>query len=69
VEAAGAALVITDACLDGVRLEEAVGKLLEADTNRRMSEAALRLARPDAADRIADVVVELVAAPAAKHHD
>lgn len=69
VEAAGAALVVPDGELTPARLEEAVTQLLDADTNRRMKEAALRLARPDAAVRIADVVVELVAAPSAKHDD
>ena len=66
VEAAGAALVISDAELTPAALTEAVSRLLDADTNRRMKEAALRLARPDAAVRIADVVVELVAAAPAK---
>jgi UDP-N-acetylglucosamine--N-acetylmuramyl-(pentapeptide) pyrophosphoryl-undecaprenol N-acetylglucosamine transferase len=69
VEAAGAALHIADAELDGERLTGAVATLLEPETNQTMREAALRLARPDAAVRIADVVVELVAAPAASHHD
>ncbi len=55
--------------LDADRLTDAVDSLLDARRNGRMREAALRLARPDAADRIADVVVELVAAPAAGHHD
>ncbi len=69
VEAAGAALCVADGELDGERLAAAVDRLLDVENNRRMKEAALRLARPDAADRIADVVVELVAAPAALHHD
>ena len=66
VEAAGAALVIADAELTPATLNEAVSRLLDANTNSRMKEAALRLARPDAAVRIADVVVELVAAAPAK---
>ncbi len=65
----GAALYIPDAELDENRLAEAVSTLLDADTNRRMRAAALRLARPDAADRIADVVVELVAAHAERGHE
>jgi UDP-N-acetylglucosamine--N-acetylmuramyl-(pentapeptide) pyrophosphoryl-undecaprenol N-acetylglucosamine transferase len=62
VEAAGAAMVIADDDLDATRLAETVARLLEPETNRRMKEAALSLARPDAAVRIADVVVELAAA-------
>jgi UDP-N-acetylglucosamine--N-acetylmuramyl-(pentapeptide) pyrophosphoryl-undecaprenol N-acetylglucosamine transferase len=68
VEAAGAALVAADADLNGDRLAEAVAILLDPETNRSMRGAALRLARPDAADRIADVVVELVAAAGGTHH-
>jgi UDP-N-acetylglucosamine--N-acetylmuramyl-(pentapeptide) pyrophosphoryl-undecaprenol N-acetylglucosamine transferase len=64
VAAEGAALFIRDADLDAQKLAEAVQTLLEPDVNKRMREAALRLARPDAADRIADVIVELVAARA-----
>jgi len=57
----GAALMVPDAELDGARLAEAVSTLLDPQVNARMREAALCLARPDAADRIADVVVKLVA--------
>jgi UDP-N-acetylglucosamine--N-acetylmuramyl-(pentapeptide) pyrophosphoryl-undecaprenol N-acetylglucosamine transferase len=54
----GAAVVIPDAELDGERLRREVTSLLgDPPRLRRMSEAARRLARPDAADRIADVVV------------
>jgi UDP-N-acetylglucosamine--N-acetylmuramyl-(pentapeptide) pyrophosphoryl-undecaprenol N-acetylglucosamine transferase len=66
---AGAALTVTDADLDPDRLAEAVALLLDPKVNSRMREAALRLARPDAAVRIADVVVQLVVALAARHHD
>jgi UDP-N-acetylglucosamine--N-acetylmuramyl-(pentapeptide) pyrophosphoryl-undecaprenol N-acetylglucosamine transferase len=66
---AGAALMLADAELDAARLAEAVFSLLDSETNGRMRRAALGLARPDAAVRIADVVVELVAARSAKHHD
>ena len=69
VEAEGAALVIADADLDAERLASAVATLLDPEVNQRMRAAALRLARPDAADRIADVVVELVAARAERGHD
>ena len=69
VAAEGAALTIPDAELDAGRLAEAVAALLDPEVNRRMRAAALRLARPDAADRIADVVVELVAARAGRAHD
>lgn len=69
VEAAGAALVLPDREMDGGRLAQAVALLLEPATNSRMRQAALRLARPDAAIRIADVVVELAAASSARHHD
>lgn len=65
----GAALMVADAELDPARLTAAVSTLLDPQVNARMREAAFRLARPDAADRIADVVVELVAPSAGKHHD
>jgi UDP-N-acetylglucosamine--N-acetylmuramyl-(pentapeptide) pyrophosphoryl-undecaprenol N-acetylglucosamine transferase len=65
----GAALMVPDAELDGARLAEAVSTLLDPQMNARMREAALRLARPDAADRIADVIVELVASSTGRHHD
>ena len=66
---AGAALTIADSNLDASRLEEAVARLLEPETNRAMRKAALSLARPDAATGIADVVVELVTSRSAKDHD
>jgi UDP-N-acetylglucosamine--N-acetylmuramyl-(pentapeptide) pyrophosphoryl-undecaprenol N-acetylglucosamine transferase len=66
VVAQGAALTLSDADLDAKRLTEAVETLLDPPTNQRMREAALKLARPDAADRIAEVVVELVAASGRK---
>jgi UDP-N-acetylglucosamine--N-acetylmuramyl-(pentapeptide) pyrophosphoryl-undecaprenol N-acetylglucosamine transferase len=69
VAAEGAALTIPDSELDASRLTAAVETLLDPEVNRRMRAAALRLARPDAADRIADVVVELVAARAERGHD
>ncbi len=66
---AGAALTMADGELDPQRLTEAVTTLLDPGVNSRMREAALRLARPDAAVRIADVVVELMARRAGEHHD
>jgi UDP-N-acetylglucosamine--N-acetylmuramyl-(pentapeptide) pyrophosphoryl-undecaprenol N-acetylglucosamine transferase len=69
VAAEGAALSVPDAELDAERLAAAVTTLLDPEVNRRMRAAALRLARPDAADRIADIVVELVAARAERGHD
>ena len=69
VAEAGAALMITDADLTAKDLAEAVATLLDPHTNRRMSEDALRLARPDAAVRIADVVVELIARRTGEHYD
>jgi UDP-N-acetylglucosamine--N-acetylmuramyl-(pentapeptide) pyrophosphoryl-undecaprenol N-acetylglucosamine transferase len=57
---AGAALVIENAEIDGPRLAQAVAELLVPETNKRMRQAALALAVPDAADRIADVVVKLL---------
>lgn len=62
VAEAGAALLIADADLDAGGLAEAVSSLLDSETSARMRKAALDLARPDAAVRIAEVVVELVAA-------
>jgi UDP-N-acetylglucosamine--N-acetylmuramyl-(pentapeptide) pyrophosphoryl-undecaprenol N-acetylglucosamine transferase len=58
---AGAALVVANAELDKTRVSEAVEELLRPEVNMRMRQAALSLAVPDAADRIADVVVELLA--------
>lgn len=69
VAEAGAALMVADAELDGARLSEAVATLLDPGVNARMRAAAVSLARPDAADRIADVVVELVASSAGRPHD
>jgi UDP-N-acetylglucosamine--N-acetylmuramyl-(pentapeptide) pyrophosphoryl-undecaprenol N-acetylglucosamine transferase len=56
--AARAAVVVPDAELDAGRLRREVeGLLAEPGRLRAMSEAALGLARPDAAERIADEVV------------
>jgi UDP-N-acetylglucosamine--N-acetylmuramyl-(pentapeptide) pyrophosphoryl-undecaprenol N-acetylglucosamine transferase len=62
MERAGAALVIPDAELDGPRLAREVAALLAApQRTAAMSKAARAVARPDAADRIADELLELVA--------
>ncbi|MEA2396738.1 MAG: UDP-N-acetylglucosamine--N-acetylmuramyl-(pentapeptide) pyrophosphoryl-undecaprenol [Thermoleophilaceae bacterium] len=54
----GAAVVVPDSDLTPDRLAAEVGALLTDPTRlRAMSEAAARLARPDAADRIADEVL------------
>jgi UDP-N-acetylglucosamine--N-acetylmuramyl-(pentapeptide) pyrophosphoryl-undecaprenol N-acetylglucosamine transferase len=63
---AGAARFVPDADLDGERLAREVEILLQPDTNRTMAEAARRLARPDAASAIADVIVELADASGGK---
>ncbi len=65
----GAALTVADAELNVERLTTAVSTLLDPDVNARMRQAALGLARPDAASRIADVVVELVGPSTGGHHD
>ncbi|OFV85270.1 MAG: hypothetical protein A2W26_09340 [Acidobacteria bacterium RBG_16_64_8] len=65
----GAALLVADADLDRDSLTRAVETLLDPAVNRRMRAAALRLARPHAASSIADVIVELVAAPGRRNHD
>ena len=69
VAAEGAAFYVPDADMDENTLVEAVNDLLDPDTNQTMRAAALRLARPDAADRIADVVVKLIAARVKRGHD
>jgi UDP-N-acetylglucosamine--N-acetylmuramyl-(pentapeptide) pyrophosphoryl-undecaprenol N-acetylglucosamine transferase len=56
----GAAIVIPDDELDGPRLAREVGALLGSPERlAAMSNAARRLARPDAADRIADATLGL----------
>lgn len=56
----GAAHVAADADLTPDVLAAEVDSILDPPTNERMRAAALRLARPDAASRIADVVVDLI---------
>jgi len=60
MEAEGAAVVVPDGELDGPRLAREVGGLLAApERMRAMAAAARRVARPDAAERIADEILEL----------
>ena len=60
VESGGAAVVVPDDELDGPRLAREVGALLAApDRLRAMQNSAEELARPDAAERIADAVLAL----------
>jgi UDP-N-acetylglucosamine--N-acetylmuramyl-(pentapeptide) pyrophosphoryl-undecaprenol N-acetylglucosamine transferase len=52
--------VVPDSALDGPRLAREVGALLSSPTRvEAMSAAARKLARIDAADRIADAVLRL----------
>jgi UDP-N-acetylglucosamine--N-acetylmuramyl-(pentapeptide) pyrophosphoryl-undecaprenol N-acetylglucosamine transferase len=63
MERAGAAVVVPDVELDGARLAHEVAALL-SDEGRRvaMSRAAREASRPDAAERIADELMELAGA-------
>jgi UDP-N-acetylglucosamine--N-acetylmuramyl-(pentapeptide) pyrophosphoryl-undecaprenol N-acetylglucosamine transferase len=61
MEAAGAAVVVPDAELDGPRLAREVAALLGApQRTTAMAKAARSVARPDAAERIADGILELL---------
>jgi UDP-N-acetylglucosamine--N-acetylmuramyl-(pentapeptide) pyrophosphoryl-undecaprenol N-acetylglucosamine transferase len=61
MERAGAAVVIPDSELDGPRLAREVGGLLAAPQRMaEMSNAAHAVAKPDAAERIADELLRLV---------
>ena len=61
MERAGAAVVIPDAELDGPRLAREVGGLLGAPQRlAEMANAARAVARPDAAERIAEELLRLV---------
>ena len=60
IERAGAAVVVSDAELDGPRLAREVGALLGAPQRMAaMAKAARAVARPDAAERIATELLEL----------
>jgi UDP-N-acetylglucosamine--N-acetylmuramyl-(pentapeptide) pyrophosphoryl-undecaprenol N-acetylglucosamine transferase len=56
----GAARMVADAALSPDVLSREVGFLLDPRINAEMKKAALKLARPDAATRIADLIVELL---------
>jgi UDP-N-acetylglucosamine--N-acetylmuramyl-(pentapeptide) pyrophosphoryl-undecaprenol N-acetylglucosamine transferase len=61
MEKAGAAVVIPDDELDGTRLAREVGALLSAPQRMaEMSNAARAVARPEAAERIADEILSLL---------
>ena len=59
LQAAGAAVMVPDGELDATRMKAELAGLLQPQTLQRMRRAALALARPDAATRIADEIVEL----------
>ncbi len=59
-EAAGAAVVIREVDLDGAALARTITELLaDAGRLRRMGDAARKLAKPDAAARIVDLLFEM----------
>jgi len=66
VAAAGAARMVDDADMNPQRLVEEVQILLDPEVNQSMRDAALGLARPDAATRVAEVIVELIGSRARK---
>lgn len=61
----GAAVVVPDAELDGPRLAREVERVLEPGTRAAMGAKARALARPDAATRIVDEIVQLAGPPRA----
>lgn len=65
----GAARMLADTDLGPERLAQEVEILLNAEVNARMREAALRLAQPDAATRIADVIVQLLSPRRGNTHE
>jgi UDP-N-acetylglucosamine--N-acetylmuramyl-(pentapeptide) pyrophosphoryl-undecaprenol N-acetylglucosamine transferase len=63
LEQGGAAIVVPDSELDGARLRSEVEALLGGGERlRRMAGAARSLARPDAAERVADAILALARA-------
>jgi len=68
VEQAGAALVVLDRDLNGTRLADRIAALAgDPRRRRRMGEAGRRLARPDAAQQIADTAERLLRREGAGH--
>jgi UDP-N-acetylglucosamine--N-acetylmuramyl-(pentapeptide) pyrophosphoryl-undecaprenol N-acetylglucosamine transferase len=65
VAAAGAAVTVPDGECTGPRLTDEVARLLAPGVRERMRVAALALARPDAAFRVADEIVQLAGPPRA----
>lgn len=63
IEAAGAAVVVPDAELNPERLDAELQRLLDPALRGAMREAALSLARPDAASSIAEQIVHLAGPP------
>jgi UDP-N-acetylglucosamine--N-acetylmuramyl-(pentapeptide) pyrophosphoryl-undecaprenol N-acetylglucosamine transferase len=63
LQAEGAAVLVPDAEASGERLAAEVARILEPSTRAAMSERAAALARPDAATRIADEIVQLAGPP------
>lgn len=67
-ERAGAARMLPEQELDGERLTEEIRKLMEdPDTLGRMSAAMRKMARPDAAERIIDACLQLIAEKGSGH--
>jgi UDP-N-acetylglucosamine--N-acetylmuramyl-(pentapeptide) pyrophosphoryl-undecaprenol N-acetylglucosamine transferase len=63
VSAAGGAVVVADADLDGARLvAEAQPLLLDEQRHAAMAAAARSVGRPDAAQRVARLVLDQIAA-------
>lgn len=65
LEESGAAVMVPDAELDGSRLTREVARVLDPAVRAVMAERARVLARPDAATRIADEIVQLAGPPRA----
>jgi UDP-N-acetylglucosamine--N-acetylmuramyl-(pentapeptide) pyrophosphoryl-undecaprenol N-acetylglucosamine transferase len=65
VAAAGAAVMVPDGECTGPRLTAEVTRMLAPGVRERMGVAALALARPDAAFRVADEIVQLAGPPRA----
>lgn len=57
----GAALLLPQTALEAGALGAALEQLLDPDRRREMSQKALSMARPDAAERVADICMEVAA--------